>query len=60
MLNYDLMKDALHPDKPRGYEALGKCVRDILDSLPENGSLQNVRARKRRNRADGRSNLKSV
>ena len=45
MLNYDLMKDALHPDKPRGYEALGKCVRDILDSLPENWEFQNVRAR---------------
>jgi hypothetical protein len=39
------MKDALHPDKPRGYEALGKCVRDILDSLPENWEFQNVRAR---------------
>jgi len=45
MLNYDLMKDALHPDKPRGYEALGKCIRDILDSLPENWEFANVRAR---------------
>ena len=45
MLNYDLMKDALHPDKPEGYEALGKCIRDILDSLPENRGFANVRAR---------------
>ena len=45
MLNYDLMKDALHPDKPKGYEALGKCIRDILDSLPENREFANVRAR---------------
>ena len=45
MLNYDLMKDALHPDKPEGYEALGKCIRDILDSLPENREFANVRAR---------------
>ena len=45
MLHYDLMKVALHPDYPRGYEALGKCVRDILDSLPENWEFQNVRAR---------------
>ncbi len=45
MLNVDLMKDALHPDKPKGYEALGKCIRDILDSLPENREFANVRAR---------------
>ena len=43
----EIIKDALHPDKPRGYEVFGKCIKEHLDQLPENWEFKNVRVRDR-------------